>query len=75
MRQRPIASVWDGELGRGESGGGREEGGRESRMKKRADLLRSFFFFPLPVFSIPPLPKETGWASLPLDLWGHLREK
>lgn len=48
MRQRPIASVWDGELGRGESGGGREEGGRESGMKKRADLLRSFFFFSPP---------------------------
>ena len=73
MWQRPIATGWGWGTREGETGGGKEEGGRESGIKKWADLLRSFFF--LPVFSIPPLPKEIGWASLPLDLWGHLREK
>lgn len=77
VRQGPTAAVWGwGARERGDwrrKGRGRE-GGRECRIKRWADLLRSFFFF-LPVFSIPPLPKEIGWASLPLDLWGHLWEK
>ena len=59
-----------------EDGGGTEGGGggRESRVRRWADLLRSYIFT-LSVFSTPLVPKEIAWPSLPPRLWGSLCEK
>ena len=61
---------------RREDGGGTEGGGggRESRVRRWADLLRSYIFT-LSVFSTPLVPKEIAWPSLPPRLWGSLCEK